>query len=810
MFSHPLKRAAYALQLLVVVGTMVIIPQTASATAFGDFDFSTNFPSTNFPELDLDEIEFGENSSSVSISTKTECKVFASTNRVDFNGSVNIRWETTGFDNITVNGQAFSNLNGDTTFDNLTTDTDFVLVATNDNGDRCQQTVTVACDPPPVIYGCTDPHALNYDEHATKDDDSCKYPEPVCEDSAASNTGGALPCVYPEPPVCEDPKATNTGHPLPCEYPEPAPVCVDFTATPGSITRGEEVTLNWEVTNTTSLGLNNAIGDVTGIDTFSVSPLTSTTYILEVFGTNGRKVQCEAPVIVIDPTSPAITIDKRDPADGDDTQAVAPNGTAAFEITVTNTGNEALVNVAVTDALEPTCDQTIGSLAIGASETYTCNSTNVTSAFTNVAIVTGDSAVDGETVTDTDSTDVTITIVNTPVFTCTDNVTFSASDTAIDRGDASLLTWNVTDADSVSISGINATTLTGTQSVSPTSDTTYTLTAEKTGFTPIQCPVTIDVSTGGGGGGGGGGSASPRCEFEISASTISSGERVTLTWETRSATEMTITDDRGNVIVTTEDRLARDKEEFLDGEITVRPTRNTTYTLLAERGSRDRECSVEVEVEADDIVILEVRDQAPLVAGISLSEVPHTGFEAGPLMTSVFYTLLIGWALYLTYVLVIPKTVFQTVPVKTLADREDTLEQMQTAEARRPDAFSSLPAVSQVTASVTAVATAPMNLPVAPVGFATAVVAPAPVTAPTMAAQATASTPVDVAALEAIAHNNQALLSSDAIQTFINAVPANEQLTKIVAVVKSAQAQFPLEDSWVVINNDRMTALLVA
>jgi len=70
--------------------------------------------------------------------------------------------------------------------------------------------------------------------------------------------------------------------------------------------------------------------------------------------------------------------------------------------------------------------------------------------------------------------------------------------------------------------------------------------------------------------------------------------------------------------------------------------------------------------------------------------------------------------------------------------------------------------------------------------------------------------PVEVAALEAIAHNNQALLSSDAMQTFLTRVPTEQQLDKIVAAINSAKAQFPLEDGWVVINNDRMLGLLTA
>ncbi len=58
-----------------------------------------------------------------------------------------------------------------------------------------------------------------------------------------------------------------------------------------------------------------------------------------------------------------------------------------FEIVVTNTGDEDLINVTVTDPLLPACDKVIGPLAEGASDTYSCTATNVTSTFNNVAKV---------------------------------------------------------------------------------------------------------------------------------------------------------------------------------------------------------------------------------------------------------------------------------------------------------------------------------------------------------------------------------------------------------------------------------------
>jgi len=593
-----------------------------------------------------------------------------------------------------------------------------------------------------------------------------------------SSTPTPTPTPTPEPPKCEDPAATNTGGNLPCTYPipDPTPTCDAFAANPTTIVRGQSTLLTWASTNATAASINNAIGAVAVDGTRNVSPIANTTYTLTLTAPGQPNVTCNAPVVVTNPTTPttpAIDIIKRDAVDKDDTQTVSVGGTAQFEIVVTNTGNENLVSVVVTDPLEPACNKTIGALAIGASDTYTCNSTNVTAAFTNVANVTGNSAVDNQVVTDTDPTQVLIPAAN--VFTCGNNVSFSASASAISSGGSSTLNWSTTNVDSLTISGINATSLSGNQTVSPSSDTTYTLNATQ-GGTTIACPLTVTVSTG-----GGGGSPSPRCELEISETRITSGEEVTITWDTRSATEVTLKDDRGRVLFTTEGKLSSDKREFFDYSFEVTPTRNTTYTLVAERGSKDRECEVEVEIDGDEVVLLQVRDQSPLVSGISLTQVPYTGFEAGPVMTVLFYMLLIGWALYITYVLVIPRTQLAVVTVAPIKSNVKSNSDLMTdAEKVRPDVFSTMQAP---------VAAVPTNLPVAPV---------LPVVAETE----------DTNSIENQAHALQALISSDAVRTIATMTNDDNQSSVVAQIVADAKGVFPLEDGWVVINRSRLMEIV--
>jgi len=619
-----------------------------------------------------------------------------------------------------------------------------------------------------------------------------------------------------------------------------APSCDAFTSAPTGITEGESSLLTWETTNATRVVINNGIGEVAADSSIEVSPLTSTTYLLTVFGTDNKKVQCEAPVTVtpkvVPPTCDSFTASPDMIITGG-TSTLAWETTNAVSVSINNTvgtvgldGNTEVALVTGTvfvltatgeDGTEVTCEAPV---QVSAEPVPVCEAFDATPGtlpvnggsvdlawtVTGAETVTIDNGVGAvaltgnQSVNVTESTTFTLTAVDSngddvsclapvavadpaPVFTCAENVSFTASDTSIDRGDSSRLAWNVTDADSVAISGISATGLTGTEDVSPSSDTTYVLTATKSGFNPIDCNVRIDVSSGGGGGGG---SSSPRCELEISDNRIDRGDEITLTWDSSRARELILTDDRGNTIVTTEDRLSDDKEELFDGEITLTPTRDTEYTLRVERGSRDRECTVDVEVEDDEIVLLETRDQAPLVAGISLTEVPYTGFEAGTVMTFLFYALLAAWALYITYVLVIPKTLLSAAP--QLVTPRNSADHMTSAESMRPDVFAALSTASVAT-STAAKAAAPANLPVA--------------TAEPVAA-VEEETVVDTATgVENQAHLHQALLSSSAVQSLIamtTDADRSETLTKVIADAKGA---YPLEDGWVVINQTRLTEL---
>jgi uncharacterized repeat protein (TIGR01451 family) len=92
-----------------------------------------------------------------------------------------------------------------------------------------------------------------------------------------------------------------------------------------------------------------------------------------------------------------------------DTQQVAQKGTATFTIRVENTGDVALTNVTVTDALAPDCARSLGAMNPDSVQSYECTLANVSADFTNVATATGTPPV-GPNVTGNDDAVVDVLI----------------------------------------------------------------------------------------------------------------------------------------------------------------------------------------------------------------------------------------------------------------------------------------------------------------------------------------------------------------------------------------------------------------
>ena len=175
-----------------------------------------------------------------------------------------------------------------------------------------------------------------------------------------------------------------------------APDCAKSSATIGalaSMAPGASVSYN--------CALGNVATSFTNVAVATGTPPSGP----NVTATDSAPVRVNAPLTPAPkptPTKPSIDIVKDPKA-----QTIGQGGTATFKITVTNPGDVTLTDVSVNDPHSPDCNKSLGTLAVGASKSYTCTKDNVTAAFENVATATGKPPT-GATVRATDNANIKV------------------------------------------------------------------------------------------------------------------------------------------------------------------------------------------------------------------------------------------------------------------------------------------------------------------------------------------------------------------------------------------------------------------
>ncbi len=528
------------------------------------------------------------------------------------------------------------------------------------------------------------------------------------------------------------------------------PSCDLFTATPGALpVGGGDVTLTWESTDATNAKIDGQ--SVAGNGSMVVSNVTSDrTFTLTLDNAYGSDT-CTATVTV--PTST--------PLPSCDSFTAAPT-------TLPVGGGNVTLAWQTTNATAVKLDG--ATVAVDGSKVV-----NVTATKTFILTVEGTNGSDSCTAK------VTVDTTTTSTPSCD---AFTASPTSLSVGGGNVtLTWNTTNADTVSIdNGVGEVADDGSMVVNVTATKTYVLTVSNVDGADT-CSATVTVATRS----TGGGSSSPRCTLKVSDDKISLGDEVTLTWTTTRVDEVTLKDNHGNILID-----ASDDNDDLDGSMKVRPTKDTEYTLYGERGSRDVDCDVEVEVK-DNFTLTQVRNQFP-IAGISLTQVPYTGFEAGPVLTTIFYSLLTLWGLFVAYVIAVRRDVFGGV---SFAGAHDHVAYTDVSS----DAQTDISPAEEYVAAVTE--TVPANLPtgIAPVvGYASR-------EAEVMTDEE-ADASIEMSELENRAHLQHTLFSSDAMRYFTKVTPVEGRESALDLLIARAKAAFPIEDGWLVINLARLETLL--
>ncbi len=720
---------------------------------------------------------FGKNSTCVTQVLVTEpplvrtCDLTANVTKVNKGEKVTLTWVTKNLDSVTINGEQVAKSGSKSYVVN--TDTTFKLVAkTADGKNTCTQTVVVACVVPVApLPTCTlklNPTTITRGESTTLTWTSKNGTSATLGGEQVSLSGSKVVSpvathtysftVKNKDGKQENCQATITVNEAP--KPTPVPTCTTFTANPLTIKKGGETTLSWTTKDATRVTINNGVGEVAKAGSVKVKPQAKTTYTLTAHGANNQNHSCYVTVEVTNPEPPAETIP-------------VCESFVASPTSLPYSGGKVTLEWKTKDATEVSINNGIGKVSLTGYRDF-----NVTKT-TNFVLTAKDNK--GKEVT----CQAKVLVAEKPTpeptpISCAADVTFNTNSSSINRGESAKLTWNTSSKiKTVKFDqNIKSTAKSGTVTVSPDNSTTYTLTASD-GKNTIDCPVTVNVKTSTGGGGGG--YAIPRCELEVSSRKISAGQTVKLSWNVSHASRMTLKDNHGKTLISATDR--RDDDLF-ESDLVVKPTKNTTYTLIADNGSRKKECVVDVVVGG--LTVLEDRDQQPIIGGISLEEVPYTGFEAGPVLTTLFYMLLAAWAGYLAYFFTIGrKEELATAAVLSATPAVPVMPSLMVNDYQKPDFHKASATPTNLPTNVNAPVVGYANVePIAPV---------------------VAGVAAEVAkAIEDRANDAHVLLSSDAMRSFVNFTEGKNRMEILDTILENVKGDYPTEDGWIILNEERM------
>lgn len=310
----------------------------------------------------------------------------------------------------------------------------------------------------------------------------------------------------------------------PAETTSLLPVIGSFSASSSTINKGESATLTWNVTDATSVSINQNIGEVEKSGSKSVSPSTTTTYTITAVNDAGNNSRSVTITVAAAAEKPVI------------------NSFAADRTSIIS-GEYAILEWDISNATSMSIDNSVGSV-----ETLTGTKSVFPTITTTYTLTASNSA--GSV---TKSVTITVSADEPEI------VSFTATPPTIAAGESSVLQWEITNATSVSINqGVGTVSEdSGTITVSPTSTKTYTITATNINGSiteTVQVFVATDVPE--------------ITSFTADPGAVTAGTDVILEWEVEGAVTVYISQSVGSV-------------DPVSGTVTVNPTATITYTLTA-------------------------------------------------------------------------------------------------------------------------------------------------------------------------------------------------------------------------------------
>jgi hypothetical protein len=169
----------------------------------------------------------------------------------------------------------------------------------------------------------------------------------------------------------------------------------------------------------------------------------------------------------------------------------------------------------------------------------------------------------------------------------------------------------------------------------------------------------------------------PSCDMWFSDTRIDKGDKTTLHWESDNVDDVRINEGIGDV--------------SRDGSRTVRPNKSTTYigTFEGENGNTIQ-CAAHVTVDRDNDYI-PPKYYPPQTPYVTLSSVPYTGLELGPVGTAVYWSFLVLWAVLAAYLIAVKRLhedVYRALKRMLFGEKAEVVASMQPASFAPSDAQS--------------------------------------------------------------------------------------------------------------------------
>lgn len=390
---------------------------------------------------------------------------------------------------------------------------------------------------------------------------------------------------------------------------------------------------------------------------------------------------------------------------------------------------------------------------------------------TSIAVV---HAVAGDVSSPNSVVPVCVALVKKPVVeepTCGMN----ANPTSIILGESSELSWTSTLVNSVSIPGVGTGLASASSTmVSPATTTTYTGTFYAKNGSELTCQATITVVPPN--------DNAPTCSMSVSSTKVKKGSSVTLNWSSVNTTLAVLNQGVGTTTLSgSKDFVVKDDMNFT-GVFSDDAGKEVTCTAKVTVYSGGGKCS-----NCDDDDDDDPEDPAPKIvlsktitkvgSYITLDQVPYTGFEAGPVLTTFFWLMVFALSVLIAYV----TTRFRPVAwLRTVLSTSATNDFYPFQEYSETNVRESVAQAIQTPVYVAQVPTS----------------------------QTSGSDAITI--IEEMAHKENILLSPEALRLVYTSIKTIDEsptqyLTGIFAIAKS---EYPQEDGWILLSKERAEKLL--